>query len=171
MKSIFHFWGQFDKSTATNMSDFLCNECGYEGMGMASMYWSGLNLTFYRESYGASEKSSEPLRNYLSVWEYKQACAILIERLRNLGASEKCKVAVKHLLKKTFPSVCTKRIRVLSLDMDLSLDTSGSSTKVSHGVALRSHYQQESLATWAPDILPHLTASLHFSTLPDVAFQ
>ena len=112
MKSIFHFWGQFDKSTATNMSDFLCNECGYEGMGMASMYWSGLNLTFYRESYGASEKSSEPLRNYLSVWEYKQACAILIERLRNLGASEKCKVAVKHLLKKTFPSVCTKRIRV-----------------------------------------------------------
>ena len=39
----------------------------YEGMGMLNMYWPGQNLTFYREFYGASEKSSEPLRNYLSV--------------------------------------------------------------------------------------------------------
>ena len=38
--------------------------------------------------------------------------AILTERLGSLGASVKCTVPKKSLLEKTFPSVCTNRIRV-----------------------------------------------------------
>ena len=40
--------------------------------------WTSLSL------FWAPEKSSEPLINYLSVWEYKWPCAILMERLRNV---------------------------------------------------------------------------------------